>query len=103
MTARLRTSSDHQRVSVKSPSSFKQRLFDGANNEPNRRAGPNSSLQLGNALAHVLRFARLSLFLDQLDGQIGFGGLDGVNNVEVAVRFRGSLMGIAEHSFCVLV
>jgi hypothetical protein len=72
VSARQRTSSDDQRVSVELPSSLKQRLLDGTDNNPNRRLGLDSSLQIGNALTRLLPFLRLNLFVEvQLNGQIG--------------------------------
>ena len=100
MRARLRTSSNYQRVSVKSPRSLEQRFLDRAGNNSNRRIGPNASLQIGNTLARFLDFVKLNLFLElQLHRKVGIGGLDGMNNLEVTARFRRCLMGIAEHSF----
>src|SRR5580692_61680 len=100
MSSRLRTSSDHQHVSVKLPGSFQQCLLDAADSNSNGRMCSHSSLQLGNALTRLLTFLRLNLLLGfQSNGQIRTGGLDGVNNVEVTARFHGCQMGIAEHSF----
>ena len=100
MNARLRTSSDDQCVRVKLPSRLKQSLLDGADNDPNRRLRSNSSLQIGNALTRPLPFLRLNLFLEvQLNGYIGIGDLDGMNDVEIRVRFLRHLMSIAKHSF----
>src|SRR5580698_1016413 len=100
MSARLRTSSDHQHVSVKWPSSFKQCLLDRADSDSNGRMSSHSSLQLDNALTRLLALLRLNLLLVfRSNGRIRIGGLDGVNNVEVAAHFHGCQMSIAEHSF----
>jgi hypothetical protein len=72
INARLRTSADYQRIGVKSSSSLKEGFLDGAGNNSNRRLGPNSALQVGDALGGALPFLRLNFFPQvQLNGQIG--------------------------------
>ena len=96
----MRTSSDNQQIGIESPGSFKQRILDGADNDTHRRLGPNSSLQIGNALTGFLPFFRLNFFLKiQANGQTGVGSLDSMNNVEVTAGFRRCLMGETEKSF----
>jgi len=96
----LRTSSDDQRIRVESPSRLKQRLLDGADHNLNRRAGSNLSLQISNTRFRLLSFLRLNLLLQvHLNGHIAIGGLDGVNDMKIRVRFPRCLMSIAEHSF----
>jgi hypothetical protein len=96
----MRTSSDHQQISIESARSFKQSVLDGADDDLYGRSGPNFSLQIGNALTRFLPFFRLNFFLKvQTNGQTGIGGLNGMNNVEVTARFRRCLMSKTENSF----
>jgi hypothetical protein len=96
----LKTSPDHQHVSVELLSSFKQCFLDGTHSDSNGRMSSHSSLQLGNALTCLLAFLRLNLLLVfQSNGQIWIGGLDGMNNVEVTARFQGRQVSVAEYSF----
>ena len=53
-----------QRVCVELPSSLKQRLLDGTDNNPNRRVGPDFSVGIGNALTRLLLSLRLNLFVE---------------------------------------
>src|ERR1700733_8249568 len=100
MSPRLRTSSHNEYISIKLPSCLKQRFLDRADRDPNRRIRPNSSLQIVNALMHLLPFPRLNLILQvQLDRQTGVGDLDGMNDAEGPIHLDHCLMGIAEHSF----
>jgi hypothetical protein len=96
----MRSSSDNQQIGIESPGSFKQSILDGAGNDPHRRLGPNSSLQIGNAVTGFLSFFRLNFFLKvQSNGQTGVRTLDSMNNVEVTAGFRRCLMGVTEKSF----
>lgn len=74
INGRPRTSADYQHLGVKSSSSLKEGFLDGADDDSNRSLGPNSALQIGDALGGALPFLRLNLFLQvQLNGQIAIG------------------------------
>jgi hypothetical protein len=98
--AGMMISSDDERVGIGLTGGFQQRVFDGADGNPDRNVQANGLPQFGDAATRQFSLRRTNLlFQVKLYWQTTFSGLHRMDDSQLAVRLRRCRSGETKQSF----